>query len=86
MHVTDSMLLEVIFLFLLFGPLPVAYMAYPNEDRYQVFAFVVAFAVIYGALGFFQQIWIIFIAVFVAWCFALRPVFAKWQESGKKIF
>ncbi|MFB1489313.1 MULTISPECIES: hypothetical protein [unclassified Thiocapsa] len=75
--------LSALALFIVAGPVLVAYMVYPYYRRSEIFGFVVLSVVGMGIVGVIGQGWLFFLFIAWQWWFALRPIFEKLKSNRK---
>lgn len=73
--------LSALGLFIVAGPVFVAYVVYPYHRRSEIFGFVVLSVVGMGIVGAIGQGWLFFLFIAWQWWFALRPIFEKTKRN-----
>lgn len=76
MNLTDHTALKIVGLILLFGPVPVAFLAWGRDKVYVVYILMIAYVLAYIFLVFLG-IWVLIFFLPAAWYIALKPVIDK---------
>ena len=65
-------ILEFVIIVVIFGPLPVSFIVWPDHERYYVYGFIALFIIGYLTLAI--SLWLSVVYLPAAWCFALKPI------------